>query len=83
MNTTERILSLGSRHPYTYFDDVNPSCRHHWKEMERHNPFCAQHWNACITNNPGGFVPDYNPTEWDDLMNRLAAEQFMEFSDWR
>lgn len=69
MNTTERILSCGSRHPY---------CA--WRECDRYNPFSPGHWETCLANNPGGYVPNHNPTEFDELVGRMASEQQAERS---
>jgi hypothetical protein len=63
-NTTERIMELGPRHRGDFA---------FLTELHHNNPFSGQFWMACIDNNPGGSMPNFNPTEHDELIQKLHA----------
>lgn len=60
MNTTQRILAN---------DRTPEGCRAFLLEVHKNNPTCAKHWERCLTNNPGGYVPALNPTEWEQMLD--------------
>lgn len=45
------------------------------KAIWKNNPMCISGWRELILkNNPRGHTPNHNPTEIEEMINRLAKE---------
>lgn len=64
-NTTERILAN---------DRGVDGCYRWHKAIHKNNPMSAEHWCACITNNPGGNIPNLNPEAWEEEWGLLVSK---------